>query len=400
MLFIGAVGDDSFGNQLTAALVAGGVSVERLRHTAGPSGTAAITVDDNAENSIVVVAAANGTVIGLTDADRNAVRSAGMLLCQLEIPMAAVVSATGVASAAGIPVLLNPLPARELPSELLAAVTVLVVNEGEAAAIGSGAIAGVPHVVTTLGGAGAHYRGPDEEFRGRRPEGRSGRHHGCRRCLHRRARGGLGSGLRPREAIQSACAAGALATTSAGASSSSPTEAEITELAESRTGNSRDRVCWGLTHPTVNPVKWHSWRGLPTVARHDQVLACCADLRIDAEPVEAAMSSPGSESATTPGTSGPTSPGRGPNALIWRWWNLLLLLPLLMLITPWFNKDKPRLFGMPFFYWYQMAFVFVGVACVSIVYAATRTDPTSKLPPPEAANPDENPSGTEGGFAR
>ncbi|HEY4018156.1 MAG TPA: DUF3311 domain-containing protein [Pseudonocardiaceae bacterium] len=53
-------------------------------------------------------------------------------------------------------------------------------------------------------------------------------------------------------------------------------------------------------------------------------------------------------------------------------WNLLLLVPLLMLITPWFNSDGPRFIGLPFFYWYQFAFVVVGVACVWIVYAMTR----------------------------
>lgn len=53
-------------------------------------------------------------------------------------------------------------------------------------------------------------------------------------------------------------------------------------------------------------------------------------------------------------------------------WNLLLLVPMLMLITPWFNRDQPRLIGLPFFYWYQFAFVPIGVACVAIVYVMTR----------------------------
>ena len=53
-------------------------------------------------------------------------------------------------------------------------------------------------------------------------------------------------------------------------------------------------------------------------------------------------------------------------------WNLLLLVPLLMLITPWFNSDAPRLIGLPFFYWFQFLFVIVGVACVWIVYVMTR----------------------------
>jgi hypothetical protein len=43
-----------------------------------------------------------------------------------------------------------------------------------------------------------------------------------------------------------------------------------------------------------------------------------------------------------------------------------------MLVTAVYNHDEPRLFGMPLFYWYQLAFVFVGVAAVGIVYAATR----------------------------
>jgi hypothetical protein len=58
-----------------------------------------------------------------------------------------------------------------------------------------------------------------------------------------------------------------------------------------------------------------------------------------------------------------------------RAWNLLLVLPLLMLVTPWFNHDGPRLLGLPFFYWSQFLFVPVGVACVWIVFAMTRRAP-------------------------
>jgi hypothetical protein len=51
----------------------------------------------------------------------------------------------------------------------------------------------------------------------------------------------------------------------------------------------------------------------------------------------------------------------------------LLLVPLLMLITPWYNFDGPRVFGLPFFYWYQFMFVPVGVICVGVVYAKTKS---------------------------
>lgn len=73
----------------------------------------------------------------------------------------------------------------------------------------------------------------------------------------------------------------------------------------------------------------------------------------------------------------PSDPKTG---LRWSNWNLLLIVPLLMLITPWFNFDQPRLFGMPFFYWYQFAFVPLGVLCVALVYIKTKDTPvvTSK----------------------
>lgn len=58
-------------------------------------------------------------------------------------------------------------------------------------------------------------------------------------------------------------------------------------------------------------------------------------------------------------------------------WNLLLIVPLLVLVTPLFNKDSPRLFGMPFFYWFQFLMVAVGVLSTGIVYWATRKKPVT-----------------------
>lgn len=58
-------------------------------------------------------------------------------------------------------------------------------------------------------------------------------------------------------------------------------------------------------------------------------------------------------------------------------WNLLLLIPLLILVTPMFNSDEPRLLGLPFFYWCQLAFVIVGVLCVGIVYVKTKDAPAA-----------------------
>ncbi|MGH3822382.1 MAG: DUF3311 domain-containing protein [Pseudonocardiaceae bacterium] len=49
-------------------------------------------------------------------------------------------------------------------------------------------------------------------------------------------------------------------------------------------------------------------------------------------------------------------------------WNLLLLVPLLVLVSPLYNSDEPRLLGFPFFYWVQFLFIPIGVVCVAVVY--------------------------------
>ena len=51
----------------------------------------------------------------------------------------------------------------------------------------------------------------------------------------------------------------------------------------------------------------------------------------------------------------------------------LLVIPVLALIFPGiYNRETPTLFGFPFFYWYQLAWVFVATAVLGIVYKLTR----------------------------
>ena len=52
--------------------------------------------------------------------------------------------------------------------------------------------------------------------------------------------------------------------------------------------------------------------------------------------------------------------------------NWLLLVPVLLVIwPPLFNRNDPELFGIPFFYWYQLAVIPIGVTCTALVYKAT-----------------------------
>src|SRR5699024_6704768 len=111
--------------------------------------------------TIIVVPSANAAVRELGDHDVAAITGSAILVAQLEIPLDTVAAGAIAAADAGVPVLLTPSPARELPAALPDRVPVVVVNAGAAATRGQDAVARVPHVVTPLGAAGARHRGPD-----------------------------------------------------------------------------------------------------------------------------------------------------------------------------------------------------------------------------------------------
>ncbi|GHD44717.1 ribokinase [Mycetocola manganoxydans] len=132
--FVGAVGTDPEGENLRDALVADGVDVSGLSQVEGPSGMAFISVDDTADNTIVVVPGANAAATALTPVQRSLVSTARVVLTQLEIPVALVQDA---ATARGAQTwhLLNAAPSAPFHSAraaLLASVDVLIVNEHEA----------------------------------------------------------------------------------------------------------------------------------------------------------------------------------------------------------------------------------------------------------------------------
>lgn len=174
--FLGAVGADPNGALLRDSLVDAGVDVSHLAEAAEATGTAMILVDDEAENCIVISAGANGTVDAGFVRDRgDAIRAAGVLGLCLEVADDAVVEAARIARDAGVTVVFNLSPVRDVPADLLELVDVLIVNEHELAAlVGDAAAAegaesgdwsdaaaalagrhGIRTSVVTLGGAGS-----------------------------------------------------------------------------------------------------------------------------------------------------------------------------------------------------------------------------------------------------
>lgn len=129
---IAKVGDDSFGPGLKRALQKAGVNARAVEMVKGSSGVALINIGRDGQNNIVAVPGANGKVTG-RDVLKNAamLRKAGMILAQLEIPIDAMAALAGFARKNGIPLMLDPAPARELPAELLNSTTWITPNESE-----------------------------------------------------------------------------------------------------------------------------------------------------------------------------------------------------------------------------------------------------------------------------
>ena len=58
----------------------------------------------------------------------------------------------------------------------------------------------------------------------------------------------------------------------------------------------------------------------------------------------------------------------------WSPWYFLLLIQFVpALWVPFYNSVEPKVAGIPFFYWFQMALVLVSAAVTAVVYFATET---------------------------
>ncbi|MEK7718178.1 MAG: ribokinase [Bacteroidota bacterium] len=131
---VAKTGEDLFGSQAKKLFQAEKLNTDFLfTDPESPSGIALITVDEQAENCIVVAPGANARLLR-ADVDKaaEAIRNAGIFLMQLEIPLDTVCYAADIAFKAGKKVILNPAPAQPLPDELLKMLYLITPNETEA----------------------------------------------------------------------------------------------------------------------------------------------------------------------------------------------------------------------------------------------------------------------------
>lgn len=131
---IGRVGDDAYGQDIMSNLQAQGVRTTYMKPvTEMESGTAHIILAEG-DNSIVVVKGANNEVTPHYVKDAlSSIENIGIVLIQQEIPEETVEAVCTICSEKGIPVILNPAPARKVSQQILDQAAYITPNEHEAA---------------------------------------------------------------------------------------------------------------------------------------------------------------------------------------------------------------------------------------------------------------------------
>jgi ribokinase len=243
---VAKVGADVFGDQAIAGYQKDGICTDFIfRDPASHTGIALILVDQQGENLISVASGANSALMP-QDVQKAAerVRSADVVVLQLEIPLETVAFAARLAAGAGVPVILDPAPAPDAPLDraLLQYISYIKPNETEAERLTAIPVSdeasarnaahrllqnGAGNAIITLGAKGALWVSPE----------RSGFVPGCPvEAIDSTAAGdafsgglacALARGLSLEDAVRYASYVGALSVTRLGAQPSLPTEEEV-----------------------------------------------------------------------------------------------------------------------------------------------------------------------------
>ena len=167
---IGRVGADPFGTTLIDNLRNNKVDVSHvILDDTTPTGAAIIVIDSLGQNSIVLSPGVNGNV-SPEDITPESFIDSSLLLLQFEIPIETVIHSAKLAGEKKLRILLNPAPAHPLPEELLEAADFILPNETELGLLTGSSVSdlasiqkasrslverGARNIIVTLGANGA-----------------------------------------------------------------------------------------------------------------------------------------------------------------------------------------------------------------------------------------------------
>jgi ribokinase len=171
VIMLGAIGSDSFGDNLLSELRAAGIDTQNVAIKSGSTGMAFITVNVAGENMIVLSPGSNAR-FGDEDIPSSILALSSIILLQNEVPWQTNLHVIKAVNELGIRIFYNPAPAHHLEPSVMPLINTLVLNETEAEMITKQKIVnteqavlaasqlirqGVKHVVITLGKKGAYY---------------------------------------------------------------------------------------------------------------------------------------------------------------------------------------------------------------------------------------------------
>lgn len=242
--FISKTGNDIFGKQSIELYNSEGINTNFIiSDSKAPSGVALIMVDSYGENCISVASGANGN-LNPSDVDKakDEIKTADLILMQLEIPIETVEYVAELASKNGIPVILNPAPARTLSDNLLKNIYLVTPNETEAEILSGIKVInferakqaadiisakGVQNVVITMGSMGVFVKEKDNYYNIIATKVTAIDTTAAGDCFSGTLCVGLSEGKSILEAAKTAAIASALSVTRMGAQSSIPYRNEL-----------------------------------------------------------------------------------------------------------------------------------------------------------------------------
>ena len=177
--FVGAVGSDNEGQYMLEALKENDIDTSHINiDKYHGTGSAAITLDANGQNDIMVYGGANQAMQPGEFGDLSELLAhTDFLIAQFETPQAVALDLFKQAKEQGVTTVLNPAPAHEIMPELLQYTDVIAPNETECALLTGIELTdedsmlksadyfrerGVKHLLITLGDRGVFYATPDE----------------------------------------------------------------------------------------------------------------------------------------------------------------------------------------------------------------------------------------------
>lgn len=178
---LGAVGADSFGDAMLGNLKSVNVDVKGIRRLEGVhTGQAYITVNEEGQNSIIVISGANGEVTEkMIDENMDLIDESDIIIMQLEIPVETVKYVKEIAVKKEKMVILDPAPAvADLPDDFWKGIAYIKPNETELEVLTGRTMTteteliegakemlgkGVKTVIVTLGEKGCLYVSDKEE---------------------------------------------------------------------------------------------------------------------------------------------------------------------------------------------------------------------------------------------